>query len=120
MAFITQAGPLPALREKASDEQRKRAIEAVRIALAANLGGWTRTAFRSVACIGVGLTKLARWDRRSSTIREALDSHVRKPSASAQGLLRYILRTNQLRSVPRTRYGKAISANRLKPSICRR
>jgi SAM-dependent methyltransferase len=38
MAFITQAGPLPALLEKASDEQRKRAIEAVRNALAANLG----------------------------------------------------------------------------------
>jgi SAM-dependent methyltransferase len=38
MAFITQAGPLPALLENASDEQRKNAIEAVRNALAANLG----------------------------------------------------------------------------------
>ena len=38
MAFITQAGPLPALLENASDEQRKRATEAVRNALAANIG----------------------------------------------------------------------------------
>lgn len=38
MAFITQAGPLPALLENASDEQRKHATEAVRNALAANLG----------------------------------------------------------------------------------
>ncbi|MBR0875316.1 class I SAM-dependent methyltransferase [Bradyrhizobium tropiciagri] len=38
MAFITQAGPLPALLEKASDKQRARAIEAVRNALAAKLG----------------------------------------------------------------------------------
>jgi hypothetical protein len=38
MAFITQAGPLPALLENASDEQRKRATEAVRNVLAANLG----------------------------------------------------------------------------------
>jgi SAM-dependent methyltransferase len=38
MAFITQAGPLPALLENASDEQREHAIEAVRNALAANLG----------------------------------------------------------------------------------
>ena len=38
MAFITQAGPLPALLEKASDEQRERAIEAVRNALAAKIG----------------------------------------------------------------------------------
>jgi ubiquinone/menaquinone biosynthesis C-methylase UbiE len=38
MAFITQAGPLPALLENASDEQRTRATEAVRKALAANIG----------------------------------------------------------------------------------
>ena len=38
MAFITQAGPLPALLENASDEQRNRATEAVRNALAANIG----------------------------------------------------------------------------------
>lgn len=38
MAFITQAGPLPALLEKASDEQRERATEAVRNALAAKIG----------------------------------------------------------------------------------
>ena len=37
MAFITQAGPLPALLEKASDAQRERAAE-VRNALAAKLG----------------------------------------------------------------------------------
>ncbi|QOZ23339.1 class I SAM-dependent methyltransferase [Bradyrhizobium sp. CCBAU 51753] len=38
MAFITQAGPLPALLENASDEQRHRAIDAVRNALAAGIG----------------------------------------------------------------------------------
>jgi ubiquinone/menaquinone biosynthesis C-methylase UbiE len=38
MAFITQAGPLPALLVNASDEQRTRATEAVRNALAANIG----------------------------------------------------------------------------------
>lgn len=38
MAFITQAGPLPALLENASGEQRARATEAVRNALAANIG----------------------------------------------------------------------------------
>lgn len=38
MAFITQAGPLPALLENASDEQRKHATDAVRNALAAKLG----------------------------------------------------------------------------------
>ena len=38
LAFLTQAGPLPALLENASDEQRKRAAEAVRSALTANLG----------------------------------------------------------------------------------
>jgi SAM-dependent methyltransferase len=38
MAFITQAGPLPALLENASAEQLMRATEAVRNALAANLG----------------------------------------------------------------------------------
>jgi ubiquinone/menaquinone biosynthesis C-methylase UbiE len=38
MAFITQAGPLPALLENASGEQRIRATEAVRNALAANIG----------------------------------------------------------------------------------
>jgi ubiquinone/menaquinone biosynthesis C-methylase UbiE len=38
MAFIMHAGPLPALLENASDEQRMRATEAVRNALAANLG----------------------------------------------------------------------------------
>ena len=38
MAFITHAGPLPALLENASGEQRLRATEAVRNALAANIG----------------------------------------------------------------------------------
>lgn len=38
MAFLTEAGPLPALLENASDDQRKRATEAVRNALAANIG----------------------------------------------------------------------------------
>jgi ubiquinone/menaquinone biosynthesis C-methylase UbiE len=38
MAFITQAGPLPALLENASGEQRIRATEAVSNALAANIG----------------------------------------------------------------------------------
>jgi hypothetical protein len=38
MAFITEAGPLPALLETASDEQRERASEAVRNALAARIG----------------------------------------------------------------------------------
>jgi hypothetical protein len=38
MAFITQAGPLPALIEKASDAQRERATEAVRDALTAKPG----------------------------------------------------------------------------------
>ncbi|KRR04919.1 hypothetical protein CQ12_40850 [Bradyrhizobium jicamae] len=38
MAFITQAGPLPALLENASGEQRIRATEAVCNALAANIG----------------------------------------------------------------------------------
>lgn len=38
MAFVTQAGPLPALLENASGEQRIRATEAVRNALAANIG----------------------------------------------------------------------------------
>jgi SAM-dependent methyltransferase len=38
MAFVTQAGPLPALLETASDAQQARATEAVRDALAANLG----------------------------------------------------------------------------------
>jgi ubiquinone/menaquinone biosynthesis C-methylase UbiE len=38
MAFITQAGPLPALLENASDDQRTRATDAVRNALAANIG----------------------------------------------------------------------------------
>jgi SAM-dependent methyltransferase len=38
MAFITQAGPLPALLENASAEQLMPATEAVRNALAANLG----------------------------------------------------------------------------------
>jgi SAM-dependent methyltransferase len=38
MAFITQAGPLPALLENASAEQLMLATEAVRNALAANLG----------------------------------------------------------------------------------
>ena len=38
MAFITQAGPLPALLENASGEQRIRATEAVRNELAANIG----------------------------------------------------------------------------------
>jgi hypothetical protein len=38
MAFVTQAGPLPALLETASDAQQARATEAVHDALAANLG----------------------------------------------------------------------------------
>ena len=38
MAFITQAGPLPALLDNASDEQRERATDAVRKALAAEIG----------------------------------------------------------------------------------
>lgn len=38
LAFITQAGPLPALLGSASDQQRERAIDAVRDALYANLG----------------------------------------------------------------------------------
>ncbi len=38
MAFITQVGPLPALLENASDQQRKRATEAARNALAAQIG----------------------------------------------------------------------------------
>ena len=38
MAFITQVGPLPALLENASDEQRKRATEAAHNALAAQIG----------------------------------------------------------------------------------
>lgn len=38
MAFITEAGPLPALLENGSEEQRARATEAVRNALAANIG----------------------------------------------------------------------------------
>jgi SAM-dependent methyltransferase len=38
MAFITQAGPLPAFLENASDEQRERATDAVRNALAAKIG----------------------------------------------------------------------------------
>jgi ubiquinone/menaquinone biosynthesis C-methylase UbiE len=38
MTFITQAGPLSALLENASDEQRTRATEAVRNALAATIG----------------------------------------------------------------------------------
>ncbi|MCW5746149.1 MAG: methyltransferase domain-containing protein [Alphaproteobacteria bacterium] len=38
MAFMTQAGPLPAILESGSDEQRKRATEAVRQALAAHIG----------------------------------------------------------------------------------
>jgi ubiquinone/menaquinone biosynthesis C-methylase UbiE len=38
MAFITQAGPLPALLENASGEQRIRATKAVRNALASNIG----------------------------------------------------------------------------------
>ena len=38
MAFTTQVGPLPALLENASDEQRKRATEAARNALAAQIG----------------------------------------------------------------------------------
>jgi ubiquinone/menaquinone biosynthesis C-methylase UbiE len=38
MAFITQAGPVPALLENGSEEQRTRATEAVRSALAANIG----------------------------------------------------------------------------------
>ncbi|WP_065751005.1 class I SAM-dependent methyltransferase [Bradyrhizobium paxllaeri] len=38
IAFITQAGPLPAILENGSEEQRTRATEAVREALAANIG----------------------------------------------------------------------------------
>lgn len=38
MAFITQAGPLPAILENGSEEQRTRATQAVREALAANIG----------------------------------------------------------------------------------
>ncbi len=38
MAFLTNAGPLTALLENASDEPRKRATDAVRSALAANIG----------------------------------------------------------------------------------
>jgi len=38
MAFITQAGPLPAILENGSEEQQARATEAVRNALAANIG----------------------------------------------------------------------------------
>ena len=38
MAFLTQAGPLPAILEKGSEAQRTRATEAVRDALAANIG----------------------------------------------------------------------------------
>ena len=38
MAFITQAGPLPALLGSASDQQRERAVDAVRDALSAKLG----------------------------------------------------------------------------------
>jgi ubiquinone/menaquinone biosynthesis C-methylase UbiE len=38
MAFMTQAGPLPAILENGSEEQRTRATEAVRNALAANIG----------------------------------------------------------------------------------
>jgi hypothetical protein len=38
MAFITQAGPLPAILENGSEEQRTRATGAVRNALAANIG----------------------------------------------------------------------------------
>jgi SAM-dependent methyltransferase len=38
MAFLTQAGPLPALLEQASDEQRTRATQAVSSALATHLG----------------------------------------------------------------------------------
>ena len=38
MAFITQVGPLPALLENASDEQRKRATAAARNTLAAQIG----------------------------------------------------------------------------------
>jgi SAM-dependent methyltransferase len=38
MAFITQAGPLPALLENSSDEQRERATDAVRNALMAKIG----------------------------------------------------------------------------------
>jgi SAM-dependent methyltransferase len=38
MAFITQAGPLPALLEQSSDEQRACATDAVRKALGATLG----------------------------------------------------------------------------------
>lgn len=38
MAFLANAGPLSALLESSSDEQRKRATEAVRSAVAANIG----------------------------------------------------------------------------------
>lgn len=38
MAFITQAGPMPALLENGSEQQRARATEAVQTALAANIG----------------------------------------------------------------------------------
>lgn len=38
MAFITQAGPLPAMLENDSEEQRRRATEAVHNALAAGIG----------------------------------------------------------------------------------
>jgi ubiquinone/menaquinone biosynthesis C-methylase UbiE len=38
MAFMTHAGPVPALLESGSEEQRPRATEAVRNALAANIG----------------------------------------------------------------------------------
>src|SRR5262245_32562514 len=38
MAFLTEPGQLPALLENASDDQRKRATEAVRNALVANIG----------------------------------------------------------------------------------
>src|SRR3954451_1956928 len=50
MAFITQAGPLPALLENATDEQRTRATEAVRKALAANIGADGRG-----LCVGLWL-----------------------------------------------------------------
>jgi hypothetical protein len=38
MAFMTQAGPLPAILENGSEEQRTRATAAVREALAVNIG----------------------------------------------------------------------------------
>lgn len=38
MAFITQAGPMPALLENGSEQQRAHATEAVRTALAASMG----------------------------------------------------------------------------------